>query len=413
LDGLTLYVIALFILIFISAFFSGSEAALFSLTRSRVSRLRNRSAMGRRVANLLARPRRLLITILIGNLLVNVFSTSAATSVAIRMFGDKGVGMTFLIMSALILIAGEIFPKVLAISRPRSFSLAVAFPLNVFQFLFTPVAWPLDRFSDTVIGFLKRRLGKATRQFSKEELITALDIGRKQGDLGKFEVDLFSNIIDFKETTVKEIMTPSINVFSLPIDMSLEGLFERVLASGYSRVPVYGETSDDIKGVLHIKDLSRVTEGDADFEIETILMPPYFVPESSRIPSLLSELGTRRAHAAIVIDEHGSFVGIATVEDILEELVGEIRDSDEPRTATHTLLEDGRIVVVGTMEIEEFNEVFGVNITDQDHETIAGYVVGALGEIPHAGETHKIKNLKFHIISAQPNRIRKMRVEKS
>ncbi|UCH82746.1 MAG: HlyC/CorC family transporter [Candidatus Latescibacterota bacterium] len=411
-DGLTFYLIALAILLLISAFFSGSEAALFSLTRSQVNQLRSESASGRQLAGFLARPRWLLITILIGNLIVNVFSTSAATSVAMRTFGEKGVGIAFVFMSVVILVFGEIFPKVLAITRARGFSLAVAYPMKAIQTLFTPAAWPMVRFSDAVIGFLKKRLGVASRHFTEDELMTALDIGEKEGSLGKFEVDLFSNIIDFKETTVKEIMTPSINVFSLPIDLNPEELFERVLASGFSRVPVYGDTTDDIKGILHIKDLSRATEGDADFTIESILIPPYFIPELSRIPVLFSELGTRKAHVAIVIDEYGSFVGIVTIEDILEELVGEIRDSDEPRTATHTLLDDGRIVVLGTMEIEEFNEVFGTDIDDEDHETIAGYVIGSIGEIPNAGETFDIKNLRFHVISAQPNRIRKMRVEK-
>jgi putative hemolysin len=412
LDGLFFYFIALVILIFFSAFFSGSEAALFSLTRSQVNQLQKRSASGRRIAGFLTRPRRLLITILIGNLLVNVFSTSAATSVAIQAFGDKGVGIAFVVMSVLILVLGEITPKVLAIARPRRFSLAVVYPLNFFHVLFAPVAWPIGRFADSVIGFLKKRLGTASRYFSKDELVTALDIGRKGGQIGKFEFDLFSNIIDFRDTTVKEIMTPSINVFSLPVDLNLEDLFERVLASGYSRVSVYGDTTDDIKGVVHIKDLARITDGDADAKIESILMPPFFVPESSRISVLFRELGTRKAHAAIVIDEYGSFVGIVTLEDILEELVGEIRDSDEPRTAAYTLLDDDRIVVLGTMEIEEFNEVFDADVVDDEHETIAGYVIGSIGEIPNAGETFEIKDLKFHVISAQPNRLRKMRVER-
>ncbi|MEJ2720037.1 MAG: hemolysin family protein [bacterium] len=411
-DGLILYLIALVILISFSAFFSGSEAALFSLTRSQINEIRNRSVSGGKIAGFLSRPRRILITILIGNLLVNVFSTSAATSFAIRTFGEKGIGYAFLVMSGLILLFGEILPKVLAIARPRRFSAAVAYPLDFFRVLFLPAAWPIGRFSDSVIGFLKKRIGTATRYFSREELATALDIGLAEGHLGKFEYDLLSNIIEFRQTTVKEIMTPSINVFSLPVNLSPEDIFERVLASGHSRVPVYGDSTDDIKGILHIKELARIADGDVDFKIESILIPPFFVPELSRISELFREFGTRKTHAAVVIDEYGSFVGIVTLEDILEELVGEIRDSGEPQTAEYTLLEDGRIVVLGTMEIEEFNEVFNVDIVDEENETIAGFVIGSIGEIPKAGETFEIKGLKFHIISAQPNRIRKMRVEK-
>ncbi len=411
-DASFVYLIVLVVFILFSAFFSGSEAALFSLTRSQIDGLRKESAAGREIARCLRRPRRLLITILIGNLIVNVFSTSAATSVAIEAFGGKGVWIAFAVMSGIIMVFGEIVPKVLAINRPKGFSLSIVYPLKLFHVLLAPFRWPMARFSDWVIDFLKKRLGVANRHFSKDELLTALGIGRDEGHLGDFEYDLLTNVIDFRETTVKEIMTPSINVVSLPASLSHEGLRERMLESGFSRVPVHGETTDDIKGILHIKDLARVTKEDPDFDITAILMPPFYVPESSRISFLFHELGNRRAHFAVVIDEYGSFAGIVTVEDILEELVGEIRDSKEPQTASYTMLRDGRIVVLGTMEIEDFNEIFGADIVDDAHATIAGHVIGAIGKIPRAGETFEIGDLRFHVISAQPNRIRKMRVEK-
>ncbi|UCG52173.1 MAG: HlyC/CorC family transporter [Candidatus Latescibacterota bacterium] len=411
-DGLFFYVIALAILISFSAFFSGSEAALFSLTRAQVNQLQGQSAAGKHIAALLNRPRRLLITILIGNLIVNVFSTSAATSVAIGIFGEKGVGIAFIVMTVLILAFGEIIPKVIALNQSRRFSIAVVYPLRVFHVCFAVARWPFARFSDVVLDVLKRRLGTTTHHFSREELLTALDIGRDKGHLGDFEFDLLYSIIEFRETTVKEIMTPSINVFSLPIDLDPEDLLDRILENNYSRVPVYGDTTDDIKGVLHIKELLRIMEPDSDLDITSVLIQPYYVPESSKISALFSEMAKRRAHFALVIDEYGSFVGIVTVEDILEELVGEIRDMKEPRTTSHSFMADGRIVVLGTMEIEEFNEVFATDIVDEEHETIAGYVIGSIGEIPKAGETIEIKDLRFHIIAAQPNRIRKMRVEK-
>jgi CBS domain containing-hemolysin-like protein len=177
-------------------------------------------------------------------------------------------------------------------------------------------------------------------------------------------------------------------------------------------VPVYGDTTDDIRGVVHIKDLARVSCEDEDIGVSTIVMPPYYIPESAKISFLFKELARDRTHIAVVIDEYGSFVGIVTMEDILEEIVGEIRDSKQPMTAAYTLMPDGRIVVLGAMEIEDFNDVFGTDIVDEEHETIAGYVMGATGKIPNAGETFEIDRLRFHIISAQPNRIRKMRVEK-
>jgi putative hemolysin len=412
LDGFIVYLVSLLALIAFSAFFSGSEAALFSLTRAQINRFEKGPGPGREVASLLQAPRRLLITILIGNLVVNVFSTSAATAVAVSTFGDKGVGIAFVFMSVIILIFGEILPKVIAIDRSERFSLFAVYPLKFFNVAFLPVAIPIVHLTDQVIEFLKKRLGAARSFFSKEELLTAFDISRHDGQVGKFEHELMSNIIEFRDTVVKEIMTPSIEVFSVPIRMSRDEIEEQMLRRDLSRVPVYGDTPDDIMGVLHIKEVAATERDGADVEIESILRTPYYVPESTRIASLFSTLASQRTQLAVVIDEYSSYVGIVTMEDILEEIVGEIRDAKEPRTTDYTLLGDRRIVVLGTMAIDRFNEVFDENISDEEHETIAGYVIGVTGRIPRAGATIEIDGLRFHIIAAEPNRIRKMRVER-
>ncbi|MDH3215520.1 MAG: hemolysin family protein [Candidatus Krumholzibacteria bacterium] len=412
-DGFFIYVVALALLVSVSAFFSGSEAALFSLRRPQVSRLAEESFAGREIARLLSSPRRILVTILIGNLIVNVFATSAATSIAVRIFGDRGVALAFLVMSAVIMAFGEILPKVIAVNRPRRFSLLAVYPLRVLHIVFYPARFPITRLTDSVVDILKKRLGRARRFFSQEELITAFDVVRDQGLLGEFQYELLSNIIEFRDTTVKEIMTPSINVFSLPLNLGREDIEERIIGSEYSRVPVYGDTADDIRGIIHIKDLAIGSSDGSAFDLQNILSPPYYVPESTKISELFKELGRQRSHLAVVMDEYGSYVGIVTMEDVLEELVGEIRDSKEQLTELYSMVDDNRIIVLGTMEIDVFNEVFSAGIADDEHETIAGYVMGVTGRIPRAGETIDIANLRFHIISAQPNRIRKMRVERT
>jgi putative hemolysin len=268
--------------------------------------------------------------------------------------------------------------------------------------------WPVARLADGVIEFLKKRLGAARRHFLQEELVTALEMGRDEGH--DFESDLLSNIIEFRETIVKEIMTPSIHVFSLPMNMSREQMEEEAGRARFSRFPVYGETADDIRGIIHIKEL--VVAESATFDIGRILRPAHYVPESTRIKKLFKEMVQHKLHLAIVIDEYGSYVGLVTVEDILEELVGEIRDAKESRTEPYVLIDNDRIVVPGTMAIDEFNEVFKTGIADEEHATVAGYVLGATGKIPREGETIDLGDLRFHIISAQPNRIRKMRIER-
>jgi putative hemolysin len=405
------YIFLLVVLLLFSAFFSGSEAALFSLRRAQLKSLES-SPAGKRINQLRSVPRKILVSILIGNLFVNIFSTSAVTSISIEMFGESGIGISFALMSVLILMVGEIIPKAIALNRPKKFSLLIVYPLVFFHAVFLPLRVPLSFFAEGVINFLKRRLGVARRYFTHEELITAVRIGRFEGDLGKFEHEVLSNIFAFRSKIVREIMTPSVSVFSLPASMRIEELFDAVIRRGFSRVPIYGDSSDEIIGILHIKDLLRGATPGTGADVAGLLRPVYHVPETAPVAELFQDLAARKTHMAVVIDEYGSFVGIATMEDILEEIVGEIRDAGEPRTEEYRLISDKRIIVVGAMEIDDFNHVFKTDIKDEEHETIAGYLLGATGRIPYEGETIVIGNLKFHVISARPNAIKKLRVEK-
>ncbi|MCK5407951.1 MAG: HlyC/CorC family transporter [Candidatus Krumholzibacteria bacterium] len=411
-DDLLLYVVALAVLLALSAFFSGSEAALYSLTRPQIRSLGNRSPAGRLVGRLLEKPRKLLISILLGNLLVNIFATSTVTKIMLDTFGEKGLGYAFLVMSALILTFGEIFPKVVALHWSERFSTVVIVPLRVFHAFVTPVRVPLSWISDAVIGRLRRRIGQRKKQFTWDELITAVQISRTSGAVGSFEYEVLSNVLEFREKIVKEIMTPSIDVVSRPAASSRDDLVRTFLENGMSRVPIWGETTDDIIGVLHIKDILEPSTASGELALRALLREPFFIPETALINELYNELQRRKAHIAVVIDEYASFVGIVTIEDILEELVGEIRDARDPKIDPYMWLDGDRIVVPGTMEIDEFNRVFNTGIEDEDHETVAGHLIGITGRIPREGEVFESEGLRFCVISAQPNRIRKMRVER-
>ena len=207
------------------------------------------------VGRLLEKPRKLLISILLGNLLVNIFATSTVTKIMLDSFGEKGLGYAFLVMSALILTFGEIFPKVVALHWSERFSTVVIVPLRVFHAFVTPVRVPLSWISDAVIGRLRRRIGQRKKQFTWDELITAVQISRTSGAVGSFEYEVLSNVLEFREKIVKEIMTPSIDVVSRPVTSSRDDLVRTFLENGMSRVPIWGETTDDIIGVLHIKDI--------------------------------------------------------------------------------------------------------------------------------------------------------------
>jgi len=411
-DDLLIFLVPLLILLALSAFFSGSEAALYSLTRPQVRSLEERSRAGRVAGKLLKTPRKLLVTILIGNLVVNIFTTSAATAIMLEAFGQKGVGYAFLVMSALIITFGEIIPKVIALRWANRVAVLSIIPLRIFHALFAPLRVPLSWISDGVIASLRRKLGQPKRQLAWDELITAVQIGRKSGAVELFEYEVLSNVLAFREKITKEIMTPSIEVVSQPVTAGRSELLQTFLDGGLSRVPIHGETHDDIIGILHIKDVIDPEAAGDEQGLRALLREPFFIPETAPISALYKELQARKSHVAVVIDEYASFVGIATIEDILEELVGEIRDARDPKVEPFMRIDENRIVVPGTMEIDDFNDAFRTRIQDDEHETIAGYVTGFAGKIPREGEVFEEGGLRFYIISAQPNRIRKLRVER-
>jgi putative hemolysin len=409
-DGLAFYLVALVALLCLSAFFSGSEAALFSLSRSQIRTLGALSHSGREIERLLREPRKLLISILLGNLVVNIFVTSAATALMMSLFGERGLGYTFALMSVLIMLFGEIIPKAVAIHWSQRVASRAIVPLRIFHTIVLPIRVPLSLVSDAVIDAVHKRVGQSKRSFTWEELITVLRIARSEGELGRYEYELLSNVLEFRQKIVKEIMTPNIHVVTASVQSGRAQLMRLFADSGLSRIPIHGETTDDVVGLLHIKDMVDTGAGAKESDLRSRLRPAFFVQETTPIARLYNEMQRQQAHVAVVLDEYGSFAGVVTTEDILEELVGEIRDVRDPRAAHFMRIDDDRIVVAGTMEVDEFNEVFGANVVDEDHETVAGYVIGRTGRIPREGETIELDDLRFHVVSAQPHRIRKMRV---
>jgi putative hemolysin len=407
-----LYSLGLVVLLLLSAFFSGSEAALFSLSRSQLRSLRESAAPGPTVLRLLENPRRLLITILLGNLTVNIFATSAATALALDAIGPKGAGYAFVVMAVLILMFGEILPKAVALHRSREVATGVAVPLSALHTLFLPVRAPLALFTDRVINALRSRLGTVRRPYSWDELLTAVRIGRREGAVGAFEYEILSHVLEFRQKVVKEIMTPSIQVTSAPVGTTRDELVQMFASAGRSRILIHEASSDDILGILHVKDLVDPAAATSEEDLRARLREVFFIQETASVVELYGALQARKIHLAIALDEHGSFAGVVTMEDILEQLVGEIRDAREPRTQPYQRLDEKRIVVPGTMELDHFNEAFDTALRDDEHETVAGFVLGILGRVPREGETIVAQGLRFHVISAQPNRIRKLRVEK-
>jgi putative hemolysin len=410
--SLPLYFFGLIVLLLVSAFFSGAEAALFSLSRSQIRALSESSRGGRLLARLLDQPRGVLVTVLVCNLTVNVFASSFATSLSLQAFGPGGLVIAFAVMSLVVMLGAEVVPKVVGLHWSERLAPGLAYPLTLFHALLYPVRVPLSLLSDAVTGPLRRRLGASRPSYTWDELLTAVRLARREGSVGAFEYEILSHVLEFREKVVKEIMTPSIQVTSAPVTASREELLALFASSARSRIPIHGESPDDVIGILHVKDLVDDSAARTEDDLRARMRATFFIHENASIVDLYHELQNRKIHVAVVIDEHASFSGVVTTEDILEQMIGEIHDARDARTQPFQRIDERRIVVAGTMEIDQFNEVFETALRDERHETVAGFVLGILGRIPREGESIETDGLRFHVISAQPNRIRKLRVEK-
>jgi len=277
--------------------------------------------------------------------------------------------------------------------------------------LFYPVRVLLGRIADYSVEVCRRLFGESEERFGARELATAVEIGHSGGLFDEFEKEVLTNLFLFAETTVHEILRPRVEVFSLDVETPISEAVIGVRSRGFTRVPLYEGKPENIVGVLHAKDLLRWT-GEERKTLRVLLRPVGFVPETKKIRDLLGELISSRRHLLIVVDEHGSYEGIVTLEDILEEIFGDIRDRREPRVEEYNLLGDDSIVVEGGMRLEDLNEVFGITLDMKEIETVGGFVTEITGRIPREGETFLIDGLRFLVISAGRTRVEKIKIER-
>ncbi len=378
------------ICILLSAFFSSSEVALISITRAKARTLANEGRPGSKaVAALKESPEHLLITILIGNTFVNIAATAIATAVAIQMFGDLGVGIATGFVVIVLLVFGEIGPKIYAARASDSFALTVA-PIILFMSrLLSPVVWVVERVSPSLgIG---KELGEPV--VTEDEIKEWIDVGKEEGTIEQGEQDMLYSVLEFADTTAREIMTPRVNVILMEDTVSFEEAIRIFNDTGFSRIPVYHEQIDNITGILNVKDVfSAMVSRRKDSAIKEVMYDPMFVPETQKIDDLLKELQVHRVQMAVVIDEYSSFVGIVTVEDILEELVGDIMDEFDKEEPDVQELSPGVFVVDAQMWVEDINDKMNLDLpTDESYETIGGLIIDRLGHLPqHPGEKAEI-----------------------
>jgi putative hemolysin len=378
--------ILLFVIcVILSAFFSSSEVALISITRAKVRTLVNEGKHGSKaLAALKEKPDRLLITILIGNNIVNVAAAALATAVAIRVFGDVGVGIATGVVVIILLVFGEIGPKIYATRASDSFVLWVAPIIHFLSRILTPVIWLVERVSP------KFGMGEMSEQaVTEEEIKEWIDVGKEEGTIEQGEQDMLYSVLEFADTTAREIMTPRVDVIAMEDTVSFEEAIRIFNETGFSRIPVYHDQIDNITGILNVKDVfSAMVSHRKETTIKEVMYDPMFVPETKKIDDLLKDLQVHRVQMAIILDEYSSFVGIVTVEDILEEIVGDIMDEYDKEEPDIQTISEGVFVIDAQMWVDDVNERLEIDLpVDESYETIGGLIIDRLGHIPmHPGE---------------------------
>ena len=424
------------LLLLLSGFFCISEGALFSLGKHQLDRMRKEGTKSiKLIDKLIKDPYKLIITILFADEVVNIAYTSViGLTVNAMLIGSSEQTImlaSVAVASPTLLLLGEIGPKTLGVKYPRILATAVSYPLHAFHVLITPIRWVLMVLS---IGFTKILGGKMEpehkEKFSAEEVKTLVGIGSEEGVITEIEKKLVSSLFKLEDVPAHKIMTPSIDCFLLPIDLSRTQALYDIKKRGYSRTPVYKDSKDNIVGVLYAKDLLSFDLSE-EKTIKKLLKPPYFIPRTKMAFDLLKEFQQQRIHIAIVVDEYGRFDGIVTMEDLLEELFGEIEDERRVIKTAEVRWQGQSLIIPGSMRIDEFNDTYLFTIlryggienlgqelevsvlpSEEDHETVAGLVFDLFGRFPDQGDTVSYGNLAFTVYKVSGKRITEIRVQR-
>ncbi|MEM8935637.1 MAG: HlyC/CorC family transporter [Pseudomonadota bacterium] len=409
--------VILFLLLF-SAFFSGSETALTATSKARMHKLESDGDLRARRVNLLITDReRLIGAILLGNNLVNILATSLATSLFISIFGSTGMAnaIATITMTILVLIFAEVAPKTAAIARPDAFAMTVAPVMRWVVFFFAPITRLVQLFVRGVLNIFGLDVSRDSALFTpEEELRGAIDLHHSEGRVDKEARDLIRGALDLNEIRLEEIMIHRKSIEMLDLDKPMSELIHQALASAYTRLPLYKGDQDNIVGVLHAKDLSRAlwdADANADaIDLEALARQPYFAPETTTLNEQLDAFRGKQEHFALVVDEYGALMGLVTLEDILEEIVGEIEDEYDSPVQGVRPQSDGTLNVDGDVTIRDLNRAMDWSLPDDGAVTVAGLVIHEAQSIPDVGQVFSFHGYRFKILRRRRNQITALKV---
>ncbi|MCU0365122.1 MAG: hemolysin family protein [Ignavibacteriaceae bacterium] len=415
-------VILLLVLLLLSAFFSGSEVAFFSIKQKNLDEdFKSSKLIHRYASNLIAFPRRLLITILVGNTLVNVAASIIAVSIALEIAYIYQVKVNviltiqIILITIIILLFGELLPKVFASKHPNFSVKITAIPLYLFSLIIYPVSESITELIR--LTFSKIKFDKSKSAISEKEISDLAELGHERGTLEEDEQEIISSFVEFKSVLVSEVMTPRVDIIAFPFNVSSEVLIETINKSGFSRFPVYKENLDKIIGIVHAKDLLPYLQNKSFVKAETIrkiTRDVLFVPERKMISEMLKEFQQKKMHLAVVVDEFGGTSGLITLEDIIEEIIGEIWDEHDPEENSIKIISQDKISVLGKVPVTELNELIGTDLipASDDYDTVAGLIINQAGHIPKEGYSFDLNNYKLTVKEVLKKRIKRIELDR-
>jgi putative hemolysin len=411
-------IIILVVLILLSGFFSASETALTSF---KTTDLEDIEKSNKKTAHLLKKwlksPNEILTGMLLGNNIVNILGSSIATALAINTMGNSPRSLAIVtgVMTVLILIFGEITPKIMAKNNSKRFSKLVIGPIYYFGLLMKPIVKILMWTSILIGRILGVEVKTENIMFTEEDLISFVNVGEAEGIIEEEEKEMIHSIVGLGETNAKEIMTPRTSMFAVEGNKTLDDIWNEMIEAGFSRIPVYEETIDNIIGVLYTKDvLNYLKSHSTDTQVKELVREAYYVPETKSIIEILQEFKSKKVHIALVLDEYGGIGGVLTIEDLLEEIVGEIRDEfDNEEEESIKEIDDDRFEVDAMLDIETINKNLNIELPiSEDYESLGGLLMSELGKIPAIGDTVDFEDVKLVVIEVEKMRVSKVEIQR-
>jgi len=408
---LEVHIAALVILLCLSAFFSGIETALMSVSSIKVKTLvRQKKRGAEALQRIKSNPERLLVTILVGNNVVNISAAAIATSVATSVFGDAGVGIATGIMTLLVLMFGEITPKSYSTHHSEKVALRVARTVEIISKILFPIVRSLEAFSNLMMRIFGK---KGSEKLTEEELKTIVTIGAEQGIIKREIAGMMNSLIKFEKTHVGEVMTHRDEMLMIDGSRTIGDVIDFVVKTPYSRYPVYMDNEDNVVGIVDVDEmLAKLKAGKTKTKISRISRKPYFVPSTKEIASLLYDFEAKRTVIAVVVDEFGHVKGLVTVDDVMEEIVGDIFDKSKKPSIYIKRISPSELLVDARVTVEMLDDYMDLGLPDKEFDTMAGLIQKRTGEIPKKGEIIHLKKVKIIIEDSDEKTIKKVRIVK-